>query len=144
MLSKNNLKNQAKNYYKKTLAGPGKFGVFILLCILIIFSFEQMGLTNKESNLEMRSINKRVIPVKMQEKKAKNVHIANKSSNSFDDKLKISTEIDNTRRLLERENILLSGAFDQKDFEKNAVATGVELEIEEILNRKNEEILFDA
>ena len=118
MLSKTELKNQAKYYYKKTLAGPGKFAIFILISIIIIFSIELMGLSNKESNLEIRLINKRVIPVmKIKEKNSKKFHNDKKNSNTFDDKLKISTQIDNSRRILMRENILVSGAFEQNNFE---------------------------
>ena len=146
MLSKTNLKNQAKNFYKKTLAGPGKFGVFILLCILIIFSFESLGLTNKESNLEIRTINRRVVPVKIHEKKAKKVHVTEKSSNSLDDKLKIFTEIDNTRRILEREKILFTGAYEQKVYE-NTFNKEIEIIKNNLNNDKvytNEEFFFDA
>jgi hypothetical protein len=142
----NDLKNQAKNLYKKTLAGPGKFGIFILLCIMIIFSFEQLGLTNKESNIEMRSVNKRVIPVKIQsqsqeKKRAKKVHNAKDNSNSFDDKIKIFTEIDNSRRILNRQNILISGAIDQNDYE-----TSVPENFENVNSTTNfnQELFMDA
>merc|ERR1712032_555066 len=139
-----NLKNQAKTFYKKTLAGPGKFGVFILLCIMIIFSFEQLGLTNKESNIEMRSVNKRVIPVKtnsQKKKRAKKVRDSKKNSNSFDDKIRMFTEIDKSRVIIERENILISGALEQKAYENN-----VQIEYENLnsISNLNEEIFFDA
>ncbi len=118
MLSKTNLKNQAKRYYKRTLAGPGKFAVFILLCILIIFSFESLGLSNKESNLEIRTINKRLIPVNIQDTKANNAHSCNKSSSTLDtDKLKKFNDIDHKNKIFEMEKILYKGAIDQQNYQ---------------------------
>lgn len=120
MLSKTSLKNQAKKLYKKTLAGPGKFGIFILLCILIIFSFESLGLTNKEKNLEVRIVNKKVIPIKVQEKRVKkNPSLEKENSNALNKKIKIVTEMDMTKKLIERENILLSSAIEQNIYENN-------------------------
>merc|ERR1711957_705702 len=99
MLSKIYLKNLAKKYYKRTLAGPGKFGVFIFLCLIIIFSFETLGLSNIESNLEIRTINKRVIPVvQFQEKKANNARSTYKRSSTLDNKLRKSNEFDNEKK----------------------------------------------
>lgn len=120
MLSKTYLNNQARKIYKKTLAGPGKFGIFILLCIIIVFSFESLGLSNKEKNLEIRTVNKKVIPIKIQEKKAKKVRSLEKeNSNALKQKIKIVTEMDLTKRIIERESILLSGAIEQKIYENN-------------------------
>lgn len=116
-MSKTDLQNQAKYYYKKTLAGPGKFALFLLLCIFTVFSVELIGLSNKESNLEIRTINNRVIPIIVNEEKAKNVPNVNKNTNSFDEKLRISTAKDNSRRVIMRENILLSGALGQEKFD---------------------------
>jgi hypothetical protein len=123
-MSKTDLKHQAKYYYKKTLAGPGKFAIFLLLCIFTIFSIELIGLSNKESNLEIRSINKRVIPIIKKEEYAKIESNTKKIYNTFDDKLKISTQRDNSRRILMRENILLNGAFEQTNFETLYIEPG--------------------
>merc|ERR1712032_4892 len=137
MLSKIYFKNLARKYYKRTLAGPGKFGVFILLCLLIIFSFETLGLSNIESNLEIRTINKRVIPVvKIQEKKANSAHSSYKSSSTLDNKLKISNKFDNERKKIEMERILLIGAVTQQNYENNLLVQKIE-EIESLGRKMN-------
>ena len=58
------LKNQVRKIAKQTWAGPGKFGVLIFLCILIIAFFESVGLTNRENVIEMRNVQKTVIPIR--------------------------------------------------------------------------------
>lgn len=121
MLSKTNLKNQARKYYKRTLAGPGKFGVFILLCILIIFSFEALGLSNRENNLEYRTINKKVIPVKIQEKKSNDSQDLKRRSSTLDNKLKVFNEIDSERKIHLIEKILYKGALEQKHYENSVL-----------------------
>jgi len=161
MLSKTSLRNQAKKLYKKTLAGPGKFGIFILLCIIIIFSFESLGLTNKEKNLEVRIVNKKVIPIKVQEKRVKKVpSLEKENSNALNKKIKIVTEMDITKKLIERENILLSGAIEQNIYENNMTFENFEYisykeklvtlndfiinkSLEEIKNNQND-FFFDA
>ena len=52
MQSKDYFKNKARKIAKQTWAGPGKFGVFIILCIIVIATFESLGLSNREKNLE--------------------------------------------------------------------------------------------
>lgn len=137
MLSKTYLKNQAKLYYKRTLAGPGKFGVFILFCILIIFSIESLGLSNREGNLEIRTINKRVIPVKIQEKKVNIAHSSYKSSSTFNNKVKISNEIDNEKRILELQRIIWKGAKEQQKYENILFIQ----KLESIRNKKEIEMI---
>lgn len=56
MQSKEYLKIKARKLAKHTWAGPGKFGVFIVICIIIIATFESLGLSNREKNLEIRNI----------------------------------------------------------------------------------------
>jgi len=120
MLSKNYLNNSARKIYKKTINGPGKFGIFILICIIIVFSFESLGLSNKEKNLEIRTVNEKVIPVKTLKKKIKKGRSLEKqNSNALNEKIKIVSEMDLTKRIIERENILLSGAIEQNLYENN-------------------------
>jgi len=127
MLSKTDFKKKALRLYKKTLAGPGKFGVFIILCILIIFSFESLGLSNKESNLEIRTINKRVIPVINQESKAKPAHSSNKSSSTLvTKKLKKFNDIDHKNKISEMEKILYKGAIDQQNYQDKLLIEKIE------------------
>lgn len=56
MQSKEYLKIKARKIAKQTWAGPGKFGVFIVICIIIIATFESLGLSNREKNLELRNV----------------------------------------------------------------------------------------
>ena len=63
MQPKDYIKNKARKIAKQTWAGPGKFGVFIILCIIIIATFESLGLSNREKNLELRTVQNIVIPV---------------------------------------------------------------------------------
>lgn len=46
------------NVRKTNWSAPTTMGVFILICMIIIFSFEAIGLANKEINLEHRYIKK--------------------------------------------------------------------------------------
>jgi hypothetical protein len=117
MQSKEYLKNKARKLAKQTWAGPGKFGVFIVLCIIVVATFESLGLSNREKNLEMRSVQNIVIPV--HEKITVEVVEQSDSENTpeLQEKLKISASIDFQRKNLERENILLFGAMEQYLFE---------------------------
>lgn len=118
MQSKEYIKNKARKLAKQTWAGPGKFGVFILLCIFIIATFESLGLSNREKNLEFRSVQKIVMPVNTAEKNLIEVAEAiEANSNSFNEKIKISTQIDMNKKIIEREKILLNGAMEQNLFE---------------------------
>jgi len=120
MQSREYIKNKARKIAKQTWAGPGKFGVFILLCIMIIATFESLGLSNREKNLEFRSVQKIVIPIHTIEKNIiENSESADTNSNSLNEKLKISTQIDMDKKLIEREKILLYGAMEQSIFENN-------------------------
>jgi hypothetical protein len=114
MQSKDYFKNKARKLAKQTWAGPGKFGVFIVLCIIVVATFESLGLSNREKNLEMRTVQNIVIPVN--EKVTIDVE-QNLQEAELQEKLKMSTEVDFQRKILERENILLYGAVEQYLFE---------------------------
>jgi len=118
MQSREYLKIQARKLAKQTWAGPGKFGVFILLCIMIIATFESLGLSNREKNLEFRSVQKIVIPINTVEKNIIEVNDAlEPDSISFNEKLRKSTQIDLNNKIIEREKILLNGAMEQNIYE---------------------------
>ena len=122
MQSREYIKNKARKLAKQTWAGPGKFGVFILLCIMIVATFESLGLSNREKNLEFRSVQKIVIPINTMEKNIAEISESSAESNSillFNERLKISTQIDLNKKILEREKILLNGAMEQNIFENN-------------------------
>lgn len=122
MQSKEYFKNQARKLAKQTWAGPGKFGVFILLCIMIVATFESLGLSNREKNLEFRSIQKIVIPINTNQEKERALDISEAFDNNINllnEKLKISTIFDQNRKILEREKIILNGAMEQNIFEND-------------------------
>jgi len=118
MQSREYFKNKARKLAKQTWAGPGKFGVFILLCIIIVATFESLGLSNREKNLEFRSVQKIVMPINTAEKNIIEVNDqVEPNSNTFNEKLKLSTQIDMNKKIIEREKILLHGAMEQNLFE---------------------------
>ncbi len=45
---------KAKYIRKQNWSAPTTMGVFIIICMIIVFSFESLGLANKEKNLEFR------------------------------------------------------------------------------------------
>ena len=115
MQSKDYFKNKARKIAKQTWAGPGKFGVFIVLCIIIIATFESLGLSNREKNLELRTVQNIVIPTHTNTDKfvIENDNI----KETFNEKLKLSTKIEFEKKNTEREKILLYGAVDQFYYE---------------------------
>ncbi len=117
MQSKEYFKNKARKLAKQTWAGPGKFGVFIVLCIMVVATFESLGLSNREKNLEMRSVQNIVIPVG--EKVTIDVE-QNQNEAELQEKLTMSAKVDFQKKILERENILLYGAVEQYLFEHQA------------------------
>ena len=142
MQSKNYLKNLAKKYNK--LTRPGKFGVFILICIFILFSFESLGLSlsNIQSYLQIRTFNKKNSHlVKPQEKKAQSSY---KSSSTMDAKLRVAANQfqNNERKIIEMEKILLQGALYQQSYENNLFIEKIEMI--KNLDKKIEEIKKDA
>jgi hypothetical protein len=114
------LKNKVKKIAKQTWAGPGKFGVFIVICIFIVATFESLGLSNREKNLELRSIPSIVIPISNEPEKSQSelMKISDTvKDSSLTEKLKISTLLDFEKKNMKRENIILYGAVDQYLFE---------------------------
>ena len=49
---------KANHTRKQNWSAPATMGVFILICMFIVYSFELLGLTNKEKNLEFRNSNR--------------------------------------------------------------------------------------
>lgn len=115
------LKIKARKLAKQTWAGPGKFGVFIVICIIVIAFFESLGLSNREKNLELRNVHSVVIPLNYNvEKMNEAVDLIKKEiniSSSIEEKIKLSFNIEIDNKNIEREDILLFGAMDQYLFE---------------------------
>lgn len=73
------VKVQYRRLAKSTWLGPGKFGVFILICIFVIATMEKIGLSNREKVIESRfsttlsesikpfSVNQKDMPVRTSE-----------------------------------------------------------------------------
>lgn len=148
MQSKEYLKNKARQIAKQTWAGPGKFGVFIVLCIIVVATFESLGLSNREKNLEIRNVQNVVFPVTINEKKQKEELVSiikNEKPNtqSLVEKLKISAKIDFERKSAERENLLIYAAMDQLLFEHNLVVNDSEKtkQVLSILLKKSQSIV---
>lgn len=156
MQSREYIKNKARKLAKQTWAGPGKFGVFILLCIMIIATFESLGLSNREKNLEFRSVQKIVIPINNIEKNIIDINDAlDTDSNSLNEKLRKSTEKDFNKKIIEREKILLDAAMEQKmyenkyklpNFDKLSIDEKIVLFYSELSQNSNRinEFFFDA
>ena len=127
MQSKEYLKNKARQFAKHTWAGPGKFGVFIILCIIVVATFESLGLSNREKNLEVRNVQNIVFPVTIINDKTKKEVLEsimkneNPNTDSLNEKLKISAVLDFERKSAERESLLIYAALDQYLYENNYV-----------------------
>ena len=120
MQSKEYIKNQARKLAKQTWAGPGKFGVLIILSIIVIATFESLGLSNREKNLEFRNVQNIVMPIDFSEKNiVEGQDLVESKLNSLNEKIKISTQIEINNKIFEREKILLNGAMEQNIFENN-------------------------
>lgn len=117
MQSKEYLKSKARKYIAKTMAGPGKFGIFIFLCILVIGTFETLGLTNKDK-VELRRKKNVNSPVSCTKGRNRiKLSEPKRIEEPFNEKMKISAQIDLEKRNVQRNNILLFGAIEQYLFE---------------------------
>ena len=116
MQSKEYIKIKARKFAKQTWAGPGKFGVFIVICIIIIATFETLGLSNREKNLELRSIP--LVAVQLNLKTIEEgINAENQSGN--DNSVQVHEKIEESAKVNKenRENMMLSAAVDQYLYE---------------------------
>ena len=107
---------------KKNWSAPTIMAAFILTCMIIIYSFESLGLTNKEKNLDYRiSSPEKLIKVVSNEVKInKNADMmgANNSSESFGSTyFKFLTQKDKEKHLMEMKSILMEAAEHQYNYE---------------------------
>jgi len=84
---------------------------------MIVAAFETMGLSNREKNLELRTVNKIVMPLTESRTEKVEMHTDSSNSEAINELLKLSTQMDFEKKNMERENILLFGAVDQYLFE---------------------------
>jgi hypothetical protein len=119
MKSIESLTLKAKNKIKRTWAGPGKFGIFILFCILTITVFESLGLSNKDKNIEIRSIKKVVYPVQLHEKNvvSKSDNELSSNNNNIEERIKLSSEYENEVKQRARVSILMHAALNMNQAE---------------------------
>ncbi len=111
---------------KKNWSAPTIMGVFIIICMIIIYSFESLGLFNKERNLDYRiSTPEKIIKVISNDLNSKTSfsneqNNSEKGNNLFDDKkFKIYTAKNKEEHLMEIKSILLEGAKNQFSYENN-------------------------
>jgi hypothetical protein len=104
---------------KKNWSAPTIMGAFILTCMIIIYSFEYLGLTNKEKNLNHRISNPENLikvvsnTVKINRHLEEDTPIQNLGSTYF----KFLTQKDKEKHLLDMKNILLEAAEYQFNYE---------------------------
>ena len=120
MQSKEYIKIKARKFAKQTWAGPGKFGVFIVICIIIIATFESLGLSNREKNLELRSIP--LVAVQLNLKTIEEgIKVENQSDNN--NSVQVNKKIEESAEVNKevRENMMLSAAVDQYLYENATI-----------------------
>ena len=144
------LLTKAKQIRKQNWSAPATMSVFIIICMIIVFSFESMGLANKERNLEFRhttaekSINifiKLVIRTFSEEKfKETKVEISQENiQNKLIEKLRDLSERNKEESLEKMYKILAEGANIQQNYEKDVDVpskTNTNFEQEFISNHK--------
>ena len=119
-INKENLALRATRIAKYSCSGPGKFAVFIILCIIVVATFESLGLTNKERNLDSRKVgnlikfNMKKHTEELQERISNNVFVQNDALNQ---KLRNFSEKNIEEKNLERGKMLFSAAVDQFIYE---------------------------
>jgi hypothetical protein len=135
---------------KKNWSAPTIMGVFIISCMIIIYSFESLGLSNKEKNLDYRiSTPEKIIKTISYDITSKNsplchddcnqTSLQDKADNNLFDsnKFRIFTAKNKEEHLLEIQSILFEGAKYQYFYENNY------LDNEDYFNHENLYSFFD-
>ena len=119
-----NLKRNFSYMIKQILNGSGNIGVFILLSIITVATFESLGLSNREINLEHRLIQNMDLSIDGLDKgfyqnskvninsKLKTFKV-NDNNNVLSQRLRIDSMKDHENRNTERTRILFEGAVEQ-------------------------------
>ncbi len=119
-----NFKRNFSYCIKQIINGSGNIGVFILLSIITVATFESLGLSNREINLEHRLIQNMDLSIDSLDKsyyRNSKVNIKselktfklNDNTNVLSKRLKIDSQKDHENRNKERVKILYEGAFEQ-------------------------------
>ena len=119
---------KANHLRKKNWSAPTIMSVFIIICMMIIFSFETLGLANKEKNLDYRhttpekskqllNIGIKTVSEHISETGSSNYEISNEIiTNKLIDKLKFLTERSKEETMEKMLKILNEGAKYQNDY----------------------------
>lgn len=123
------LKTKLNILVKQILTGSGNIGVFIILSIIVVATFESLGLSNREKNLEHRLIQNMDLSVDSFDKsyyrdskvsikaELKNLNLNNNNSDVLIQKLRLDSKKDLENKNLERNKILFTGAIEQYLYE---------------------------
>lgn len=98
-----------------------------MLCIIVVATFESLGLSNREKNLELRNLSNMVIAVENKDyselsfSELSQVAVVKTphSQEILNERIKHFTKKDLEDKSLERNKILLSAAIDQYIYENN-------------------------
>merc|ERR1712166_1713792 len=118
------LKRNISYMIKQLLNGSGNIGVFVLICIITVATFEGLGLSNRKTNLEHRLIQNMDLSIEGLDKgfyQDSKVNIklelktfkVNDNTNILSQRLRIDSQKDHENRNTERSRILFEGAVDQ-------------------------------
>lgn len=122
------LKTKFSVILKQILTGSGNIGVFIILSIIVVATFESLGLSNREKNLEHRLIQNMDLSIESFDKsyyqdsktsiktELKNIY-SNNNNDVLIEKLKMDSQKDLENKNLERNKILFTGAIEQYLYE---------------------------
>lgn len=146
-LNLDSLKTKFNVILKQILTGSGNIGVFIILSIIVVATFESLGLSNREKNLEHRLIQNMDLSIESFDKsyyenskasiktELKNLN-NNNNSNVLIQKLKLDSQKDIENKNLERNKILFTGAIEQYFYEnKDNFPNSENVAIEEKIRR---------
>lgn len=107
---------------KKNWSAPTIMGVFIFTCMIIVYWFEYLGLTNKEKNLDRRISNPENLIKVVSNTMKISKHLHDDKDDSHTEKLgstyfKFLTQKDKEKHLMDMKNILLEAAEYQYNYE---------------------------
>lgn len=127
MLFTKNFVTKANQFRKQNWSAPSIMAAFIIVCMIIIFSFESIGLAKKEKNLDFRHVTtpeKIIIAAAHDIKSSINNNSSDLCSNSLEteqfikDKIKIISEKTKEENMQQMTKILVDGAQLQTNYEK--------------------------
>merc|ERR1712151_656854 len=143
-----NLKKNIGYIIKQILNGSGNIGVFILLSIITVATFEGLGLSNREINLEHRLIQNMDLSIDSLDKgfyqnskvnvKSDLKTLKKDNNDVLSQRLRIDSQKDYENRNIERTKILFEGAIEQYLYEnKEIFPNSQNVEINDKIKRFN-------